>query len=74
MFSIAFMARTFIGIASVTVAAAFGAAIVRARRDDDEPPVSQAHMHTDTARALDTARDRLRAAIAPRAAIDDDAA
>jgi len=74
MFSIVHMARTFIGFASVTAAAAVGAAIVRARRDDDEPPSSQAQAHTDTARALDAARDRLRAAVAPRAAVDDAAA
>ncbi len=74
MFSIVHMARTFIGFASVTAAAAVGAAIVRARRDDDEPPGSQAHAHTDTVRALDAARGRLRAAVAPRAAVDDAAA
>ena len=74
MFSIVHMARTFIGFASVTAAAAVGAAIVRARRDDDEPPGSQAQAHTDTVRALDAARDRLRAAVAPRAAVDDAAA
>jgi|APGre2960657423_1045063.scaffolds.fasta_scaffold03619_5 hypothetical protein len=74
MFSIVHMARTFIGFASVTAAAAVGAAIVRARRDDDEPPGSQAHAHTDTVRALDAARDRLRATVAPRAAVDDAAA
>ena len=71
MFSIVHMARTFIGFASVTAAAAVGAAIVRARRDDDEPPGSQAHAHTDAVRALDAARDRLRATVAPRAAVDD---
>jgi TRAP-type mannitol/chloroaromatic compound transport system permease large subunit len=53
MFSIVHMARTFIGFASVTAAAAVGAAIVR---------------------ALDAARDRLRATVAPRAAVDDAAA
>ena len=71
MFSIVHMARTFIGFASLTAAAAVGAAIVRARRDDDEPTGSQAHAHTDTVRALDAARDRLRATVAPRAAVDD---
>lgn len=74
MFSIVHMARTFIGFASVTAAAAVGAAIVRARRDGAEPPVSQAHAPTDIVRALDAARDRLRATIAPRGALDDAAA
>ena len=70
--SIAAMARAFISLASVTAAAAAGAALVRARRSDEAPAQQQVpDPVADPVRALDAARDRLRAQVPRRPAVTD---
>lgn len=69
--TIADMAKTFLSLASVTAAAAAGAALVRARRADDIPAQQQvADPAADPVRALDEARARLRAQVPRRHAVD----
>jgi hypothetical protein len=66
------MARTFISLASVAAAAAAGAALIRARRNDESPAQNELPGSTaDSVRALDAARARLRAQVPPRPAVPD---
>ena len=70
--SIAAMARTFISLASVAAAAAAGAALIRARRNDESPAQNElSDPAADSARALDAARARLRAQVPERPGVPD---